>query len=504
MIHRQETKEGNVFILTIDIGLTNCKVSLFDFHGKLNRQATQRYPTITVKTDWSEQDPGDWWQAIKTSVRDLSNRPGVNVSEIDVIAVTAHMHGMIAVDGEGRPLTHCWTLFDRRAVSEAQEIAQKIGERTAYDLTGGRLEAYTPAAKILWLKNHHPEIFKRTAFFLSPKDVVRVLLGGELATDPIDAVGMLLYDIKSQVWAQEILDAIGLPPEKLPEVRASSSSGGFLSSEAAKELGLKEGVPLIVGAGDDIEALGAGVIHPSQTLEHIGTTGTMITCLDHLIFDEDQAVEVYPHGLPNRYLLGGATNAAGRSLDWAMSLFSFEEAGEEFLPIQHPPRAGTPDPPIYLPFISGERGLLWESHATGGFLGLREGHTPVDLALGVYQGVAFSMKEFLVAAERLGARPNSILSGTPSKPRDWSQLRADIYGLPISFLETPYPTGLGAAMLAYEYLNVFSSLAEAAERCCHVSEQVHPDPEWREHFDKKFETYETTVQTCKALFSKIM
>jgi len=493
-----------VFILTIDIGLTNCKASVFDLQGKLIQQATHRYPTVTEKTGRSEQDPGDWWHAIKESIQVMVESPRVNASEIDMIAVTAHMHGMIAVDGDGQLLTHCWTLFDRRAINEARQIAQKLGERTAYNLTGGRLEAYTPAAKILWLKNHRPEIFKRTALFLSPKDVVRILLGGELVTDPIDAAGTLLFDITRQSWSSEILESIDLPLEKLPEVKGSSSEGGRLSPQAARELGLRDGIPLIVGAGDDIEALGAGAIKQGQTLEHIGTTGTMITCLDRLIFDEDQVVEVYPHGMPNRYLLGGATNAAGRSLDWALSLLSFEEAEKDVLPIQHPPDEDQPDSPIYLPFISGERGLLWESHATGSFLGLREGHSSLDLALGVYQGVAFSMKEFLVEAEKLGAKPTSILSGTPSIPKKWSQLRADIYGLPISFLETPYPTGLGVTMLALENLQVFSSLEDAVKKCCHVSEQVHPNPEWGEYFERKFETYESAVQTCKTLFSKLM
>jgi len=493
-----------VFILTIDIGLTNCKASVFDAQGKLIHQIANRYPTISNKSNWSEQDPEDWWQAIKDSVQGLLISSAVKSSEIEMIATTAHMHGMIAVDGTGQSLTQCWTLFDRRATNEAYQITQKLGEQTAYNLTGGRLEAYTPAAKILWLKNHQPEIFKNTSLFLSPKDLVRVLMGGDPVTDPIDAAGMLLFDIKKQSWSREILESIGLPSEKLPEVKRSSSEGGRLSRRAAREFGLIEGIPLIVGAGDDIEALGAGVIRPGQTLEHIGTTGTMITCIDHLIFDEDQVVEIYPHGMPNRYLLGGATNAAGHSFDWALSLLSFKETEIDVLPIQYPPDENRLDPPIYLPFISGERGLLWESHATGSFLGLREEHSSYDLALGVYQGVAFSMKEFLVAAEKLGAKPTSILSGSVSIPGEWSQLRADIYGLPISFLESSYPTGLGVAMLAYENLGIFSTFEEAVEKCCQVSEQVRPNTERGEYFERKFETYEAAVQTCKTLFSKLM
>jgi len=451
-------------ILTIDIGLTNCKASLFNLKGDLIQQKACRYKTTTPHPDWSEQDPQDWWRALKDGVLALTSTEEIEY-EVIAIGVTAHMHGMIAVDRDGQPITNCLTLFDRRAGAEASEIRQALGEEAAFKITGARLEAYTPAAKILWLKRHRRDDFDKTALFVSPKDMVRIQLGGERVTDPIDAAGTLLFDLGAGEWSKEILSMLDLPVEKLPEITESTSQAGTLNNKAAAQLGLPPGIPIITGAGDDVEALGAGVVKHGKTLEHIGTTGTMITCLESPIYDPDCVVELYPHSIPGLYLLGGATNAAGRSLDWALNLLSFDDGGGAELPLSYPEEGKGPPPPIYLPFISGERGLLWDAHATGTFTGLREVHTATDLALSVYQGVAYSMKEFLEAAKKLGAESTDIVSGTPPTQSAWAQLRADIYGAPILFPKTSYPTGLGTAMLALVNQKIFPGLKDAVDAC---------------------------------------
>lgn len=487
-------------ILTVDIGLTNCKVVLFNFQGEILAQESHHYPTYIARPDWSEQDPKDWWIAVIDCIHALETGSNWDKWDIAAIGVTAHMHGMIAIDRDYQPITNCLTLFDRRSVREADELNRILGSNTVYQLTGGRLESYTPAAKICWLRRYHPKIFDKTYKFISPKDMIRIFLGGDPVTDPIDAAGTLLYNLWEGQWSKDILLAVGLLPEHLPDIRPSAAGAGSLSADAASQLGLKAGIPLIVGAGDDIEALGAGVIEPGQALEHIGTTGTLITCLNEILLDENQVVEVYPHAIPARFLLGGATNAAGRSLDWARQLLSPADPLTTELPLRYPPEDRLIDPPIYLPFISGERGLLWEPYATGAFLGLREIHTQMDLTLSVYTGVAFSMKEFIVAARAMGAEPKEIISGTPNVNREWSQLRADIYGLPLTFLNTPYLTGLGVALLCMLNQGIISDITAAAKDFSRVSERINPNPRWNSYHEGRFRTYEDVVDACRSIF----
>ncbi len=490
-------------ILVIDVGLTNCKASLFDFTGRMLAASSTPYPTLNPRTGWSEQEPGAWWSALSHAVRDLLSAPQADSADVALIAVTAHMHGIVAVDANLQPLTTCWTLFDRRALDSAEALQRELTPERAFAITGARMEAYTPAAKIGWLKHHQPDVFARTALFLSPKDVLRVQLGGLPVTDPIDAAGTLLYDLTERAWSADIRAALGLPLEKLPSIEPSAGRAGALSLQAAAQLGLTAGIPLLVSAGDDIETLGAGLTEPGMTLEHIGTTGTLTTCLAQPIYDPARRVEVYPQALPDRNLLGGATNAAGRSLEWARRWLSSADHGDSLL-LAYPPTAGSIDTPLYLPFINGERGLLWDAQASGAFFGLREAHTSAEMALAVYEGVAFSLKEILDANRRLGAPLTTLISGTPNSEPAWSQLRADLYGQTIHFPATSYLTGLGCALLALVQLGIFASPTEAAQKCCALVDQVEPDPERSAHYQRKFELYQAAIAATQPLFARLV
>lgn len=486
-------------ILTMDIGLTNCKAALWDVRGRMLHQAAQRYPTYNPQLDRSEQRLEDWWRALRKCCRAVKDQAHSQNLEIMAISPTAHMHGLVVLDANHQPLTTCWTLFDRRAQSVVPELVSILGERTAYDITGGRLEAYTPAAKIFWLKHHVPEVFHRAACFLAPKDALRVMLGGELVSDPIDAAGMLLFDLGKGCWSPALLEAVGIQTDLLPEVRLPTELAGRLSLEAARQLDLPAGIPLLTGAGDDIEALGAGIVRPGQALEHIGTTGTLIACTDRYVVDPDQAVEIYPHALQGLYLVGGATNAAGRSLDWVRRLISSGQ-GDRELPLEYadPPRnSGLP---LYLPFILGERGLLWDGRATGIFLGLRESHGRAELARATYEGVAFSLREIIEGVQKLGLEIDQLISGSSPVNRDWTQLRADLYGKALHFPAAGDLTGLGAAVVGLAAVGIYPDLQTAAGQCCALAERIEPVPTHVAHYNHQWEKYQAALHLSRQLF----
>jgi xylulokinase len=484
-------------VLTLDVGLTNCKASVFGVDGVLLAQQARRYPTSTPQPDRSEQDPAHWWEALAAATRELLAMPGVGSRDILAVSVTAHMHGLIALDERLQPLTRCWTLFDRRAEAEAREVRRRLGPGEAYRRTGGRLEGYTPAAKIAWLQEHESDLLARTSLFLAPKDMLRVMLGGEPVTDPVDAAGTLLWNLPTREWDESLTAAVGARPDQLPEVREPWAEAGRLSPEAAGALRLPPGLPLVVGSGDDIEVLGAGVVAPGQALEHIGTTGTVLVCTDRPVFDPAERLEVYPHPIQGRYLLGGATNAAGRSLEWAARLLG---TGDPELPLVYLPPQEAPEPPIYLPLIKGERGLLWRAGATGAFVGLREEHGPCELAHAVYEGVALSLKEILEAAATLGVLADVLTAGTPLDHRAWAALRADCYGVPLQGLICADPTALGAALPALVNQRVFESLEEASAACCAPGETVTPDPARSEAYCRRFAAYRAAVAALLPTF----
>jgi xylulokinase len=488
-------------VLTIDIGLTNCKTTLFDLQGGFIDAASSRYPSYSPQTGWSEQDPEDWFQAIHSCLVELRRESALETFDILTISITAHMHGLIAVDRSGTPVIRCWTLWDRRSVQEALELAENLGEGTAYQITGGRMEPYTPACKILWLKKHQPEVFDHVAMFLSPKDFLRIRMGGDWVTDPIDASGTVLFDLRKKKWSPLLVEACGAHQDMLPEVRLPWEKAGFLSLGAAQELGIPAGIPLLVGSGDDIEVLGAGVYRPGLALEHLGSTGTLVACVSQPIFDPEQRVEVYPHVLPNLYLVGGATNAAGRSLEWANNLLRTGQDPCGFLPLDYPPQAGSLYPPIFLPYIQGERGLLWDPNSSGMLFGLKEVHTVTAVATAVYEGVGFSIKELLEGANSIGADIQKVVSGTPYNNPKWAQMRADLYGLPVLFTRVIDPTALGAALLALYSLKVITDFEDTGKTCSTISARIEPNLKQVEYFRERYKTYEMAVSCSKPMFS---
>lgn len=484
-------------ILIIDLGLTNCKASLLDMGAAPIAHRSVRYPTHTFEDGRSEQSPDDWIAAMYAAVTELAIaelRPKVNVV---AIAVTAHMHAFVAVDAQGNAQGSCWTLFDQRAAQQAQEINRTVD---AYAITGARLEAYTPAAKMLWMKQHLPGNFESAHCFLAPKDFLRVHLGGDFCTDPIDAAGMLLVNLASGAWSQELVRAAGLPP--LPEIRLASAFAGALRGDVAQRLGLPAGIPLYVGAGDDIEALGAGLCEPGDTLEHLGTTGTLITCIDRPMLDPKGLLEVYPHALPGRYLVGGATNAAGLSLDWATRWLAQDgETGGGKLPLSLD--ALRDESPYYLPWIRGERGLVWHPNATGAYWGLRETHDSATLAAGVYEGVAFSIHQILDAILDLGKERAlavaHVTSGTSLRDRAWATLRASIYGRPLQSLQNGDLTALGCAMMTLVGMGVFPDPASAVQSVVRPAERVEPDPHLRESLCARYARWSALGQHAQAI-----
>lgn len=490
-------------ILTIDIGTTNCKTCIFNTEGKLLNRTSSNYPTINHKWGGAEQDPMDWWRSIVNCVQNLLHLKTTETYEIIGISITGHMHGIVALDNQGDLLTKCWTLLDQRSKKEAIEINDWIGTDVIYEKTGARIEPYTPIAKILWLKKNYPEIFTKTRTFLSVKDYIRVILGGKMATDPTDAAGMLFYNLKNSCWDNDLIQAIGIKTSQLPEIKFPWSSGGKLSEQAASQLGLKPGIPIVIGSGDDVEVLGGGVRDVGQAFEHIGTTGSMLICSKDIITDPNRNLEIYPHVLPNYYLIGSSTNAAGYSLDWTNQLFgSINQIKIDTLQLDYPPLEDI-YPPYFLPFIKGERGILWNDSASGAFIGLRSYHKKEDFFFAVYEGIAFSLNEILKSIESIGLFATEVICSSPLIPNNWATMRSDIYGVPLICPPTNEPTGLGAAILALVHTGVFKEIRDGIEKCCASGERIIPSEENSKFFNQRFNSYRKIINKLSSIFELI-
>lgn len=426
-----------------------------------------------------------------------------------MIGVTGQMHGVVCLDADGEAIGPCLTVRDQRSTAEAEEIVNRVGREEIYALTGAYLDASSPAAKLLWLKCRRPSMVQQTSKFVLPKDYIRGLLTGQAATDAatdvIDAAGTLLFDISQRSWAAPLLEACEVPQEKLPAVLEPTDMAGTLQAEPAAELNLAPGIPIVLGAGDDIEALGAGLVEPGMTLEHIGTTGSILTCVDHFILDPEMKLDLYPWIDPSLWLLGGATNNAGGALAWARSALCGQQSADTRRDLRLRRRAmpGLEEPLIFLPYLSGERCPVWNPRVRGVFFGLNLQHTHDDLIQAVFEGVAFSLRHLLEYIEEMGGQPIDLIRGDVAcDDLLWAQLRADIYGRDLLLVGGKDPTSLGTMLIAGVGIGLFSDAREAAQKAVALAHTVKPSPENAGAYRELFAKYKTLASDIQPLFGQ--
>src|SRR2546428_9171369 len=257
-------------ILGLDVGTTGVKALAIDEEGRVLAKAEEPYPLSTPQPGWSEQDPEDWWRA---SQRALAALP-----QADAIGFSGQMHGLVVLDEHERVLRPAILWNDQRTAAECVEIEERVGLERLIALTGNRALPGFTAPKLLWLRNHEPDVYARIAHILLPKDYVRLRLTGERATDVADASGTLLFDVARRRWSEEVLAALDLPAEWLPRALQSPSVSGATGA----------GVPVAAGAGDQAAgALGVGVVGPGPASVVLGTSGVVFAALSAFAADPE-------------------------------------------------------------------------------------------------------------------------------------------------------------------------------------------------------------------------
>ena len=238
------------YILAHDLGTTGDKATLFDENGLSQASSFWGYKTAYPHPNWAEQNPQDWWQAVCITTRQLMNSSGIDNRQIAGISFSGQMQGCVAVDRTGRPLRSAIIWADTRAVNEASSVVDRLGLQQAYDILGHRFSAAYTAAKVLWIRNHQPELFSRAFKILQAKDYIIKRLTDHFVTDHTDASATNLYDLKARTWSSTILAAVGLKEDLMPELLGSTEVAGSLTAAAADEIGLTAGIPVVTGGGD--------------------------------------------------------------------------------------------------------------------------------------------------------------------------------------------------------------------------------------------------------------
>ena len=452
------------YVIGVDIGTQSTKALLVDCTGAIVAQHAHGYQVDTPKPLWAEQWPAVWYEAVATCIREVAAKSGVPAAGIKAICVSSLYGGSgIPVDEAMAPLHPCLIWMDRRATAEVEWVRQQVDLDRLQAITSNGVDSYYGYTKMLWLKNHRPDIWQRTRYLLPPNSYINYLLCGEVAVDHSSAGNIGgVYDMAARAWSTEMLDALGIPARLMPERLVDSSAVvGTLLPQVAQQLGLLAGTPVVAGGVDAaVATLAAGVSRAGQHVAMIGTSMCWGTIRQEA--DASHGLISMPHVFNSQhdlYVFGGAITA-GASVSWFRDEFcqaDIDQAKRQGYGDVHqlmeenaakvPPGA---DGVLFLPYLMGERSPIWDAKASGAFLGLNLYHGRAHLYRAVLEGVSFALKHNIDAGSQGAATLDDkliVVGGAAHSPL-WMQIIADITGYQVYTIAENVEAALGAALLA--------------------------------------------------------
>jgi xylulokinase len=466
-------------VLGIDVSTTATKAVLIDELGAVRAIGVAEYEFETPQPLWSEQAPRLWWDAAQAAIRSALATADVRAAEVVAVGLSGQMHGAVLLDAAGDVLRPAILWNDQRTGPECELIRQAVGPRRLIEITGNDALTGFTAPKLVWVREHEPDVWARIAHLLLPKDYVRLQLTGEYAVDVADGAGTLLFDLAARTWSAEVVAALEIDPGWLPATFEGPAVTGVVSAAAAASTGLRPGTPVVAGGGDQAaNGVGVGVVAPGAMALSLGTSGVVFAPTDRPIFDPLGRVHAFCHALPGRWHFMSVMLSAAGSLRWFRDTFAPDlPFGDLVAPAGDVP-AGSGGL-LFLPYLSGERSPHPDPLARGAFVGLTLGHDRRHLTRAVLEGVAFGLRDGLdlMVAAGLPAPVQIRASGGGLASPLWRQILADVLDAEIATVETTEGAAYGAGLLAAVGAGWFPDVEAATAALVVATPAAQPGPD---------------------------
>lgn len=499
------------YLIAHDLGTSGNKASLFSTDGELIRSYTHPYNVHFFSSNCAEQNPEDWWEAVCVSTREIlrDTDPG----QVLAISFSAQMQCCLVVDQNGAPLRPAIIWADQRAGKEADLLSRRVGSDRMYELTGHRVSASYSIEKLMWIKDHEPELYEKTYKMLQAKDYIIYRLTGRFVTDYSDASGTNALDLKALDWSDEILHAAGISRDKLPELRQSIDIAGPLTPDAARALSLTPDTLVVCGGGDGpCSALGAGCIKPNQMFLTFGTSAWIGGTTPEMFVDPDQTLFCFAHVIPGQYMPCGTTQSAGSVYSYirkslcAAETQAAEEAGQNPYDYLNSLIASSPAGAknlIFLPYLLGERSPRWNPDTAGSYIGIKMHHTKADYVRAAVEGIAMNLELILAAYRRSLQVDHLILTGGGAKGDIIARILSDV--LDVSLTRPDHveeATSISAAMIAGVGIGIYPDFAEVS-RFLHTKDTFTPVPENVKVYHQLKPLFDQGYDALKGLFKEL-
>lgn len=457
------------YILAHDLGTSANKATVYDTNGKLIAFKQSSYQTFYPFPHAVEQNPIAWWNSVCESTKILLDKNHISPENIVGVTFSGQMMGCVFVGIQGNILRNAIIWADSRANKEEEFLQKIFSRKDFYQITGHRPSAFYSLAKILWIREHEPEIYAKTHKILLAKDYLIYRFTNRFITDYSDASCTNMLDIQKKEWSDEIINKVGISKQILPELHSSTDIVGYVTPEAAKMTNLLEGTPVIAGGGDGACAtVGAGVISEGEAYVSIGSSAWISILSRKPVFNDNMLTFNDIALDPQYYIPCGSMQTAGYSIQWLKNTIckvegmEFEEDNKKIYDfinqkvINSSPGAGGV---LFLPYLLGEQSPRWNSMAKGCFLNITMTTTLNDIMRSVLEGVAFNLKVILdLISEKKTIKKIAAIGGG-AKNEVWMQIMADIWQIPIKILTyVDEAASLGAAIYASKSLGFFTDI----------------------------------------------
>jgi xylulokinase len=433
----------------------------------------------------------------------------VTGADVECVGLSGQMHGTVLLDAGGAVLRPSIIWADQRSATECAWLDREIGSARLLELTSNPALTNFTLTKLLWVRTHEPEIWKRVRHVLLPKDYVRYRLSGAHAIDVSDASGTLMLDVANRRWSQEMLDACGIPLDILPAVFESPDVSARVSREAAAATGLMQGTPIVAGAGDQAAgAVGMGITRPGAVSVTIGTSGVVFAATETPALDRKGRIHTFCHAIPGRWHVMGVTQAAGLSLRWVRDQW-FRDAGHDDAAYARMTEEASHVPAgaegvIWAPYLMGERTPHVDPDIRGAVVGLAASHTRAHVVRAVMEGVAFSLRDSFAIFDELDVPVNHVrVGGGGARSPLWRQIQASVYGHPVESLVAEEGAAYGAAILAGVGAGFWPSVDAACDAVVRGASVTQPKPDAVAVLNERYAEFRRLYPALRSIYRPV-
>ncbi|MGH2458288.1 MAG: FGGY-family carbohydrate kinase [Chloroflexota bacterium] len=478
-------------LVGLDVGTTNTKAVGFDpGTGRVVAVASRPTPYLDVGAGEREIDPAQLWDGVVACLWEVTAAaPG----PVLATGIASMAEAGVPLDRAGRPLDPIIPWYDPRTEPQLQQVLANHDPRHLFELTGMAHRHVYTLYKILWLREHRPEVIRSLDRWLSVADFVGWQLTGVAATDPTLASRTMFYEQRARRWSPDMLDLAGLRAEQLPRIAASGTTIGTVTAEAARATGLPSGTPVGIGGHDHLcGALAVGAARPGQVVDSVGTAESLVFPVAGYRGDDlfrRARICCYAHVVPGQFVVQAGMPMSGGGLAWIASRLFADADDPVAVALDAAGQAPVgADGLLYFPYLGGNGSPVGDENVTGAFVGLKATQERGHLARAVLEGIALGIRNALEVTESVVGPPSEPLRvfGGGSRSTLWLQIRADVLNRPILGVEVPEAVALGAALLAGVGAGVYPDAATAAGAVDRATTPYYPDPDRAARYDSRY------------------